>query len=723
MLILQVFPPVYEETGLPENGSLHTCEGQVYRIEMQTDQSVLYLKTNSEKIICYFADNSFVSQLKMGNRIAVTGKCRRFSEAVNEGQFDAKQYYGILGIAYSMTACEGTVISMQTQPYRQGLYRIRCQLSRSFASGLPDKYAGVMQAMLLGEKSGMDEELKELYQRNGIAHVLAISGLHITFLGMGLLRLCKKLRLPHWLGSLLSVCLIISFGEMTGAGASTVRSVIMFALFLLAGNCGRTYDTLTALAISAVGLLLYQPRYISHSGFLLSFGSVMGMALISPMLREQFPKETLAERMTVYKGQRQKIRKKCKEWLISSLCTSFGIILATLPIQLFFYYTFPTYSFLLNLWIIPLMGLLLPAGVAGSILAWILPTYSTLFCMPCRGILTLYEWLCGCFDLLPGSHLVPGKPAVWKILIYYSILSAVFLWNTYGRKKAEHSPGIRAHKQIELGILVLAIFILCVRWRSTTTCTMLDVGQGDCLVIEEKNGKNLLIDGGSSDVSKVGKYRIVPYLKSHGISRIDYAFLSHKDTDHISGILELLNDAGNLGVTIDCLVLTKFAMEDTAYAEILEAAEQSTIRILLIGADDYLLAGEVKLRCLYPGIADTAEGNDQSMILLMECGTIKTLFTGDMTEEKETNIAWEDIDILKVAHHGSRYSTTSDFLDKTTPSLALISCGRDNRYNHPHDETLQRLSEIGTTVFRTDRQGAVTIYFQKEKVKLKTFIR
>lgn len=717
MIMMQVIPAADEKEGLPEDGSLHTCVGQVYRMEMQTENSMIYLKNNSEKIICYFTDTSFISQLKIGNRIMVTGICYRFQPAGNEGQFDAKQYYRILGIDYSMTACEGSVVSEQYDPYRQCLYRIRCRLSQSLETGLSAEYADVMQAMLLGEKRGMDEEIKELYQRNGIAHILAISGLHITFLGMGLFRITKKLRFPLWIRAVLSFVLIVSFGEMTGAGASTVRSVIMFSLYLLAENCGRTYDTLTALMVSAVGLLVYQPRYIFHSGFLLSFGSIAGIALIAPMLGKIFFAELPACAMTLSQTRRQKLLKYLKGKVFSSLCTSLSVVLATLPIQMYFYYTIPLYSVILNLWIVPLMGVLLPAGIAGSLLGCLWPSCSTAFCLPCRWILMIYEGSCRIFERLPLSQWIAGKPTIWQIVIYYAILFAAVGCRYVKEKQAKGRD-----KLCCFGVLVLAVLILGFRYRSATTCTMLDVGQGDCLVIEEKNGKNILVDGGSSDVSKVGKYRIVPYLKSHGISRIDYAFLSHSDTDHVSGILEMLENQNSLGISVRCLVLTKFAGEDEAYHEILQTAENAGIRVMLISAGDYLVLGEIKLQCLYPARADRAEGNDQSMILQMECGQSKMLFTGDLTTEKEMLIDWEDIDLLKVAHHGSKYSTSDAFLDKTTPQIAIISCGRKNRYGHPHQAALERLETANAYVFRTDQYGAVTVRFVQDCMKVTTFL-
>lgn len=728
-LILQLFPPKDRPGLLPEDGSYITCTGSVYRIEFKKGKSVLYLKTDSEKVLCYFSDDSFGSKLKIGNGIRITGKVRLFESPSNEGQFDAKQYYGISGIEFALTGCEGTLWDEGCHPYKDGLYRIRRRISQSLEQGLPEEYAGIMQAMLLGEKGNMDRELKGLYQRNGIAHVLAISGLHITFLGMGVFKLCRKIRLPSAVGSLLSFFLIVSFGEMTGSGASTIRSVVMFSLFLLAGCVHRTYDMLTAMAVSAVGLLVFEPRYIYHSGFLLSFGSVMGIALFSPLFRECFPKESLSKKMILNKGRRERLWDKLKEHLYSSLSASLGVTAVTLPIQLYFFYTFPVYSILLNLLIIPFMGVLMAAGVFGSIGACILPWGSFVFLMPCHVILRFYEFICRGFDRLPGGHLILGKPAVWKILFYYGILSGILLWTYDSRRKKERAfqcsdndnhRGNRSARAVKAALTMTAVLVLCTRQRTVTTCTMLDIGQGDCLVVEEKGGINLLIDGGSSDISQVGKYRIVPYLKSHGIRKIDYAFISHGDKDHTSGVLEILTDREELEIEIGCLVFTKFAMGDEAYKELLAAAKESGTRVLFIGAGDHFTMGETNVVCVYPGMEDQASGNDQSMVLMMECGGIKTLFTGDLTEEKEQVVKWDDADILKVGHHGSRYSTGGEFLKQCRPETAVISAGKDNSYGHPHKETLERLCQYGARTFLTAKEGAITIRYGKGKYSVLT---
>ena len=280
MALSWLFPPSFSSDAIVSDneGRLTVC-GTVSQIQIKQDRSVVYINSDMGKVICYFPDNSFASVLKIGNVIQVEGTVRPFESATNPGQFDAEKYYGIMGYDFAMSGCDGYLLEDSVSVYKQGLYAAKRKIGTVYDKGLPEKYAGIIKAMILGEKADMDPDVKALYEQNGISHILAISALHITFIGKSFFAFLRRLHLPIYLSSVLSMALVISFGVMTGSGASTVRSVIMFSLFLIAGMMGRTYDMITAMAVSAVALLIINPRYIYHCGFLLSFGAVMGIGL------------------------------------------------------------------------------------------------------------------------------------------------------------------------------------------------------------------------------------------------------------------------------------------------------------------------------------------------------------------------------------------------------------------------------------------------------------
>lgn len=729
VFIMCLFPSDHVEGELPQAGERLEIIGTLYRIEHKKDKVLFYLSSEADfylssddsspsgqkyHYICYFGNDlesfaiKYNHQVRLGNTIKVGGTCRHFEPAANAGQFDAQQYYQTLEIDFFMTGCEAVLLDNRCDFYRQLLYKIRRHLSGRLSGALPEKYAGILQAMLLGEKGGLSDEVKELYQKSGISHILAISGLHISFLGMGLFNLCKRIRLSGAAAAGISFILMISYGEMTGQSASTMRSIIMFSLFLLAGIWKRTYDMLTAMAVSSVILLSGNPYYLYQAGFLLSFGAVMGIALIIPFLQSFQKKLPSASRMILNAGKRQKILLALKRKLSASFFASLAVFLAIFPIQLSFFYTIPVYSLFLNPLVVMLMGVLMAAGVTGMLVSCVLPEAGWLLLQPCKWILQLYEVLCNFADELPGGNPVLGRPEIWKIIVYYVVLLLLLTADKTiaaiknGRKKA-------------VGLLVAVLFLFVLRPRAATECTMLDVGQGDCFVVTEKSGYNILVDGGSSDVDDVAKYRVVPYLKSRGITKLDYVFVSHADLDHVSGIRELLSQKKKFGIQVDCLVLTKYALEDNAYKELLAVANDAGCRLLFVAEGDNFFIGNTKWYCLYPSLEGAEEGNDQSMVLMMECNKIKTLFMGDLTGGLEDSVFWEDIDILKVGHHGSRYSTTEAFLEACTPQTALISAGRDNSYGHPHTETLERLRKNGAVIYRTPQNGAVTIRYKQGK--------
>ncbi|MDD6657289.1 MAG: ComEC/Rec2 family competence protein, partial [Lachnospiraceae bacterium] len=601
--------------------------GKVYNMGVKNSHTVIYLKNSQEDIsvICYLSENlentsqydsedtsknlsenasdclseyisknSIGKKLKIGNTVVVQGKVRQFESATNDGQFDMKEYYAIMGIDFSMTGCSYEIVSETYWPVRHGLYVIKNSLSNVLDVSMSKEDAGVLKAMLFGDKTGMDEEIKELYQRNGIAHIIAVSGLHITLWGMGLCRLLRKIRIPLSVANSVSFLFVVMYGLLTGSQASAVRSIIMFSLFLFSEVVHRTYDLMTAMALSAALLLFWNPLYAFYSGFLLSFSAVAGIAFILPFITGISKQQKLIDAMVLKKDTIVgKIIKKIKKFIVSSFRVSLSVLLSTLPIQIYFFYTFSIYSLILNILITPFVGILMVVGMAGSVIGVIMPGMGKGILWFCHLILSGYEKLCLLFDNLPFAHPVIAKPEIHKIVIYYCVLFLLCLCSSdcgkrwmkkekrrlteiipkYGRWIVVHIEKYRVFLVVLL--LLLNSLLLCMHSVKDTTLTMLDVGQGDCFVLEEKGGLCMMIDGGSSSVSEVGKYRISPFLRSHGIQTLDFVFLTHVDKDHTNGVLELLGNQKSNRIVIRYLVLTDYAKENAAYQTLLSATQKS----------------------------------------------------------------------------------------------------------------------------------------------------
>lgn len=275
--------------------------------------------------------------------------------------------------------------------------------------------------------------------------------------------------------------------------------------------------------------------------------------------------------------------------------------------------------------------------------------------------------------------------------------------------------------------LFCAATLLTHRAEGEVRVTMIDVGQGDGFYLKSPSGSHCMIDGGSTDVSSVGAYRIEPFLKSQGVGMLDYVFVSHGDEDHLSGIRELLLSQ-KFGIRIGKLILPDEQVLDGALLELANTAEQTGTEVGVIHAGEQWSDGEMYLKCLAPSREyDGESGNAASMVLELDYGNFEMLFTGDVEGEGEDALVQakclRDYDILKAAHHGSKNSTTKAFLEQTRPEITWISAGINNRYGHPHKETVERLENAGSITMKTQDFGAVTVYTDGKQMRMEMFCK
>ncbi len=699
--------------------------GRVYAKETaareQGTVQVLYLEKEKrdtgppgERVICYLAAGE--KEPELGSRVRVQGKFSSFEKASNPGQFDARSYYQILKISYRLNQARILSKTEKFQPFLEKLYQLRGFLSGKLSEALPKEEASVMQTMLLGEKGGMDKELKELYQRNGIAHILAISGLHISMLGMGLYRLLRRCGVPMKVSAVAAMGFLFLYGMMTGFSVSSLRAILMFSLRMISILAERTYDMLTAASLAAVGILSTQPLYLYHSGFGFSFGCVFGIGLLLPGLTPQKEEQSFVKkgRIVVQPSRGKAIW----EQMVKGMAGALAMALITLPLNLWYYYQFPVYSILLNLLVIPLMSFLMGAGLLLLGCQILCPFMGTPFALLIQGVLTIYRAACEWGESLPGSLFTPGKPGTWQMAAYLFLLLAVVLF----RKRWKLS--------FRWGIALLAFLLLVWHPRKGMELTFLDVGQGDCIYIENGNGDCYLVDGGSSSVGSVGKYRILPFLKYQGAAVLEAVFVTHPDEDHCNGIRELLEQGKEQGIRIKNLVLPDVAEDarNEGYLELEEAARQAKVPVSYISKGQVLKNRGLTLTCLHPEKKGMyGEPNAYSIVLKVSCGNFSTLLTGDVEGDGERQLmeaeelAREGVTVLKAAHHGSKNSTPMSFLESQSPVYAVISCGKKNSYGHPHPELVQRLEGCGARILITWETGAVSFRTDGRRVRMAAF--
>lgn len=649
-----------------------------------------------EGILCYMED---VDTPPMGSLVVMRGEYRAFMHATNPGEFDAADYYRITGQQGRVMKCRCTAVSGAYDVFKENMHGLKEYLSLLLEVCYDEEDASVMKAMLLGEKGTLDAELKELYQQNGIIHILAISGLHLSIIGMGCHKILKRIRLPITVNIILTVGLMYCYGTMTGMGISMLRAYIMFAIHLCAGLVGRTYDLLTAVTVAAVTVLIQQPLYIQHSGFLFSFGAICGIGIFLPAVEENLFGSAKTEKI---------------------ILSGAAVSISTLPVYLSFYYEFPPYSVLLNLIVIPCMTFVLLCGLLGLGLAALLLPLGEAASYPVHLLLAFYEKCCDICLRLPDSRWITGCPQTWQIILFLGVLAALVALN-HRLPKLYFWQGV-----------LCALLALTIRLPQGLQITMVDVGQGDCIYLTEDSGVHLLVDGGSSDKSKVGDYQIMPYLKHEGVSYLDAVVVTHPDSDHISGIRMLLNEIKTSGISIGILYLPDVgdAGRNEGYHELENLAEDAGVAVRYIGAGDVLKCGEIMLTCIHPEKGwDTTDINAYSTVLNLTYKNFTALFTGDLEGEGEKrvveimeDIGLHNVTVLKVAHHGSESSTGEAFLQMAAPKIALISSGRNNRYGHPHEELLKRLEKHGCLICRTQESGAVTVRVRGGKVRVEEYL-
>ena len=695
--------------------------GRVYRVQTRTsfgrEQLLIYLdsisilKSNtsiSYHLICQVENQN---RPLLGSFLKVEGEFTYFSQATNPGEFDASKYYRIMKVGGSLDNATIIASTSNYSKYREFLYQCQSYLKEKLYRNFPEKEASILCTMLLGDGTQLDRDTKELYKRNGIIHILSISGLHITLIGMSVFKLLRKCGCSTKVSAICGCLLLVFYGGMTGMGVSAFRAIGMYAIRMLGVWIGRTYDMLTSLGVLAVVMLLQQPEYLYHCGFLLSFGSVCGIGVLAPHLDN------------IGTGAVNKITQ--------SLLTSLTVTIFTLPIHLWFFYELPVYSVFINLLILPFVGVLMIVGI----IVLLLPEMKIFVILKIvdQGILYFYEKLCLLFDKLPFHSWVPGMPTWWQVLAFYIIL--LILINTCFRRKNKWKI------KYKLLMLTIPVIVIGIRFPTGLQIHVIDVGQGDSICVQTDGGETYLFDGGSSSKKQVGKYILIPYLKNKGISHIDSVFITHPDQDHCNGIIELIETGVENGITIDRIVLPSIDVPRRAaeLEEILRCVENSKqknpIQIAYIAKGASWTSGNTSFTCLHPEQnAVITDSNSYSECFLIQNGKFSMLLTGDVEKEAEKAMSQElaiqmnrkniqEITLLKVAHHGSNTSTSTEVLDVIQPQISVISCGRNNSYGHPHPKVLERLASSQTRIIETTDTGAICIKVGKKKIKLEFTLR
>ena len=687
----------------------------VYRIE-KTTRTVIYLKkailirSGSTKnypirnIKCTGKEEK-INSLREGMHVRLEGMLVLPELPRNPGQFNRRIYESGKKIDFYLE--NPTVLEVKEQ--RSGVREVveiwKTEMMNRCEKIYPDEEAGILEAMLFGEKSELSGDIKELYQAAGISHVLVISGLHISLLALAVAGILRRLGFPMPVWVILSVGVLAGYGILIGQPTTAVRALLMFFVLQGARLLGRSYDLLSALAFAGILMLLDNPDLILDGGCRLSFCAVIGVGWY------------VSEKNKIFRsiGEKEKRKNRGKGGkgssagaMLENIRAGWYLWLFTLPVMLDTFYQVSVVGLLWNLVAIPLLPVIIASGGLGVVLAGWNIFLGSLAGSPAYGMLQLYQEIGNISEKLPVGMWTPGQPSKPVIAWYYLV---IFLLVLVEKQLIKREKRWKIFPGMELCSMLLLLLLMAHPWQQREKITFLDVGQGDASLLQS-GGQTLLLDGGSTSQKNVGTYVILPYIKQQGISCLEAVVLTHTDQDHINGVTEVLEEGKKGWLTVKNLMYP-YWMEGTEQGKQLKKlAEEAGASCRKIRAGDRLTIGKAEAVVLYPKEQEKIEEpNAGSLVLFWKWEGVQAMFTGDLPEEKERELLQNlpACEILQVGHHGSATSTCREFLEQVQPSLAVISCAMKNRYGHPSPDTVDRLKKTGCEIRYTMKSGAITI--------------
>jgi len=681
-----------------------------------------------------FLDNSTQEYFMIapGDRISAIAKLGEPNVFRNPGvySYDLRKQ-GIVAAGYTLRM---KVIG-RDQGILSWIYRKRQMLGRIIDNSLTAENASLHRAIIPGLKRGISRDMRDGFSSTGLAHLLSISGTHfgllafiifkfvrmiVKFLPVRLLIRMTLYITPTQIAVLITLPVLVFYALISGASTPTIRALIMIFIYMLALFLGRKGQWLNSLSIAAIIILLFQPNALFEISFQLSFIAVLFIGFFLEKRAEQEMEDRMQEAEfgitdTGYSFFLKSAFVKVK----TALLITVAAVLGTAPIVAVYFKQFPLISPVTNLIVTPLVCfLILPLGFFTGLIALLFNMPS----MPLNGLTdTITHFvliLIKGFSDIPYSNLHIPNPSFLIITLYF--FSLIFIIKS--RRKWRFLPLVFVVCFYAAGPYISPLS------SDNLRITFLDVGQGDSSLVELPDKKVMLIDAGSDDID-AGSRIIAPYLWSRGIRKIDYMVLSHPHPDHYGGFIYIMDnfDVGEIWVN---------SRETREAAEFFKKMHSEKIPGKVLRRGDVLETGDYKIYVFHPYeefFTGSPKGeyyneNNYSLVLKIDTGNASVLFTGDIENEAEEDVVhlgkWLTSDILKVPHHGGRTSSSEEFLKMVSPQTAVVSTGRNNPFNHPNEEAVERYKDAGIKLFRTDKHGAVTVILKdrtNKSYKIKTY--
>ncbi len=631
----------------------------------------------------YIQVNKKSKELAYGDKVQVQGTYKKPAKQRNYGGYDDEQYLKTLKIVGRMKVKQIKILANnQLNPIKQLANTVNVKMKERIEKNLDENKAGIVKGLLLGDTTQIDEEVKEKFQISNISHILAISGMHVAYIALGIQALGKRC-LGKKKAKIITIIILIFYVFITGFSPSIVRAVTMAVLSISAGLLYRKNDTWNAIAISLFGILLYNPFLILNVGLQLSYLGTIGIILFH---------SNFLHILNFIKKQ------KIKEILAVTLSAQVAIF----PILWYHFNIIGIYFLITNLLVSIMIGPLILIGFFSLFVSWLAIFLKI-------GVEILYT--VASFSQLPFSKIYVATPSIVSIIFYF--IAAVIFKQIYFIYHFNHLTATQKRIKNLIALFqyrfrsqkrrykrwIAIFFIVVVMFNflpQNLKIYFVDVGQGDCTFIETPQRKTILIDGGGSltDEFDVGKNILLPYLLDRGYTSIDYMMISHFDQDHVGGLLTILEE-----LKVKNIIITKQGENSKQYQDFIRKVEQKNGKIRIVGQGDRVqIENEVYFDILWPQKQLVNENvlNNNSMVANMHYYGFSMLFTGDIEKVAEKKILEENKEmlmstVLKVAHHGSKSSSIEELLKGIKPKIALIGVGEKNTFGHPNDEVIKRI--------------------------------
>ena len=550
--------------------------------------------------------------------------------------------------------------------------------------------------------------------------MLAVSGSHITYIisAFSILMEKKNKRITK----ILTIIFLIFFMALTGFTASVVRASIMGILILTSGLVHRKSDTINNLGISSLIILICNPYTIIDAGFWLSFAGTMGIILLEEPINSYFQKFKICKIKPI-------------SWIINSFTITFAANIIIIPIMAYMFSTFSMTFWISNILAAPVMEFVTIYGFLMYFISiFLLPLAKFLGIILNFSLNSLIK-IAEITSLIPGSSIYIKTPYLLECIIYYLILFLIFNWKRIKEKLENNKILEKIKKNSYKYISIILIFIILTNTISNKIFQeikiyFVDVGQGDSTLIQTIEGKNILIDGGGSEFGSfdVGESILLPYLLDRRITTIDYLMISHFDSDHIGGVFAILEN-----LKVKNIIISKQGETSENLKKFYEITNNKGIRTIIVKKGDIVEIDKYShFEILFPkdNLIEDNILNNNSIVARFNSLNFSILFTGDIEEIAEKRLCelYSGTDkleafVLKVAHHGSKTSSTEEFLELVKPKIALIGVGKNNNFGHPNIDVIERLENMGSKIYRTDNCGEIIIRINREKLQIHTKIK